>query len=40
LTIAASSVYRPSSVDGSADRRKLCYLVRSIGYTERRVAQP
>ena len=36
LTIKARSWFRPASVERGADRRKLCYLVRGIGYSERR----
>jgi glycosyltransferase involved in cell wall biosynthesis len=35
LTIKARSAYQPSSIDRNADRRKLCYLLRGIGYVER-----
>ena len=35
LTITAKSVYRPNKTDGSADTRKLCYLLQGITYTNR-----
>jgi glycosyltransferase involved in cell wall biosynthesis len=33
MTLEATSHYRPAFANGSQDRRKLCYLVRGIGYS-------
>ena len=39
ITIVAKRIYQPRAVDRGADRRRLCYLLRGLGYSERR-AEP
>jgi hypothetical protein len=37
MTLEAAAHYRPALANGSQDRRKLCYIVRGIGYSQQYV---